>query len=100
MRNLFRIHPIAAFCLLFSVLLPAHIARAQQTLGSVNGTVTDISGAAMAGATVTVTGEQTGLTRSTTTNKAGYWEILSLPVGTYKVTVTEQNFETVNYPAI
>jgi hypothetical protein len=40
------------------------------------------------------------LTRSTTTQKNGYWEILDLPVGTYKVTATEQNFDTVNYPSI
>ena len=54
----------------------------------------------MAGATVTVSSDQTGLTRSTTTQSNGYWEILNLPVGTYKVTVTSSNFETVNYPAI
>ena len=54
----------------------------------------------MAGATVTVESEQTGLTRSTTSQKTGYWEILNLPVGTYKVTVTSTNFETINYPAI
>ena len=91
----------AAACLLFAILLigPA-AALAQQTLGTINGTVTDISGAAMADATVTVTSEQTGLTRSTTSQKNGYWEILNLPVGTYKVTVTATNFQTMNYPAI
>ena len=92
---------VAAACLLFAILLigPA-AALAQQTLGTINGTVTDISGAAMADATVTVTSEQTGLTRSTTSQKNGYWEILNLPVGTYKVTVTATNFQTMNYPAI
>jgi hypothetical protein len=100
MKKLFRKHPLAAFCLLFSTLLTAQFAQAQQTLGSLNGTVTDISGAAMPGVTVIVVSEQTGLTRSTTTQKTGYWEILNLPVGTYKVTVTDANFETVNYPAI
>ncbi|MGB9028522.1 MAG: carboxypeptidase regulatory-like domain-containing protein [Acidobacteriaceae bacterium] len=100
MKKLFRNHPIAAFCLLFCTLLTTTMARAQQTLGSINGTVTDISGAAMANASVTAVSVQTGLTRSTTTSKTGYWEILNLPVGTYKVTVTEANFESVNYPAI
>jgi hypothetical protein len=100
MKKLFRNHPIAAFCLLSCTLLTPTLVRAQQTLGSINGTVTDISGAAMADATVTAVSAQTGLTRSTTTSKTGYWEILNLPVGTYKVTVTEANFETLNYPAI
>ena len=100
MKKLLRKHPIATFCLLFVVFLTAKPILAQQTLGSVNGTVTDVSGAAMAGVTVTVSSEQTGLTRSTTTQSNGYWEILNLPVGTYKVTVTSSNFETVNYPAI
>jgi hypothetical protein len=88
-----------AFCLFFSILLTTQVARAQQTLGSINGTVTDISGAAMAGATVTVSSD-TGVQRSTTTQKSGYWEILNLPIGTYKVTVTSTNFETMDYPAI
>ena len=100
MRELVRTPMRAAFCLFFSLVLMLQNAPAQQTLGSVNGTVTDISGAAMVGATVTVSSEQTGLTRSTTTQKNGYWEILNLPVGTYKVTVTSTNFESVNYPAI
>jgi hypothetical protein len=90
----------AAFCLFFSILLTSQVARAQQTLGSINGTVTDISGAAMAGATVTVSSDQTGVKRTTTTQKTGYWEILNLPVGTYQVTVTSTNFDTMNYPAI
>ncbi|MFZ0271826.1 MAG: carboxypeptidase regulatory-like domain-containing protein [Acidobacteriaceae bacterium] len=90
----------AVACLFFIALAFAPMVEAQQTLGTINGTVTDISGAAMASCTVTVVNEQTGLARSTTTQKNGYWEILNLPVGTYKVTVTEPNFETVNYPSI
>ena len=100
MKTLFCKHLVAPFCLLSVVLLTAQLVLAQQTLGSVNGTVTDISGAAVAGATVTVISDETGLTRSTTTQKTGYWEILNLPVGTYKVTVTEQNFDTENFPGI
>lgn len=91
---------VAAVCLIFSTLLFAPVIGAQQTLGSLNGTVTDISGAAITGAKITVVYGQTGLTRSTTTQGNGHWEILNLPEGTYKVTATQQNFETVNYPAI
>lgn len=67
----------------------------QQTLGSINGTVLDSSGASVGGASVTAVSEQTGLTTSTKTIKSGYWQILDLPVGTYKVTVTKSGFESV-----
>ena len=89
-----------ALCLLVCSLFVTQIAGAQETLGSLNGTVTDVSGAAVSGATVTVVSDQTGLKRSTTTQNTGYWEILNLPIGTYKVTVSAQNFETVNFPGI
>lgn len=72
----------------------------QSTLGSLNGTVLDKSGGAVAGATVTAVSEQTGLTRSAQTLKSGYWQIFDLPVGTYRVTVTQSNYETVDLPGI
>lgn len=100
MKNLIRSSALAALCLLASSLFVAPFARAQQTLGSINGTVTDISGAALPDASVTVVSEQTGLKRSTTAQKTGYWEILNLPVGTYTVTVSRQDFQTAVYPAI
>lgn len=100
MKNVFRIQPAWALCLLAFALIAAPFARAQQTLGSLNGTVTDISGAAISGASVTVVSEQTGLTRSTTTHDNGYWEILNIPIGTYRITVKAQNFETEDFPGI
>jgi len=80
--------------------LAAGVAWAQQTLGTINGTVTDASGAAVPNATVTATGEATGLTRTAKTQKNGYFEILNLPVGRYTVTVTHEGFETTRLPAI
>jgi hypothetical protein len=73
---------------------------AQQTLGSLNGTVLDASGAAVSQATVTAAGEQTGLTESTKTLKSGFWQILDLPIGNYKVTVTRDGYETETFPAM
>jgi hypothetical protein len=49
--------------------LAADVAWAQQTLGTINGTVTDVSGAAEPDATVTATGEATRLTRTAKTQK-------------------------------
>ena len=100
MRKCFRMPLAAAVYLCVCLLLSVTAVRAQQTLGSINGTVTDTSGAAIQGATVTVVSEQTALKRSITTQKNGYWEILELPIGTYHVTVTAPNFQTLEMPGI
>ncbi|MGA7523311.1 MAG: carboxypeptidase regulatory-like domain-containing protein [Acidobacteriaceae bacterium] len=100
MKKLIRFRPVAAAFLCIFALLTSQDIRAQQTLGSINGTVTDISGAAIPGATVSVVSEQTGLRRSTAAQKNGYWEILDLPIGTYRVSVTAPNFQTIDIPGI
>ena len=74
--------------------------RAQQTLGSLNGTVLDQSGAAIPGAAITVTDEAIGVTRTTTTQATGFFQIFNLPVGTYAVKVTHPGFETTNLTGI
>ncbi len=87
----------AFFSLALCCALPG---MAQQTLSSLNGTVLDTSGAAVSGAAVTAVSEQTGLTRSTTTLKSGFWQILDIPVGTYQVTVSQPGFATVRLPGL
>jgi hypothetical protein len=69
------------------------VAFAQQTLGSINGAVTDRSSAAIPGATITATQEQTSLTVSTTSRKDGYFQILNLPVGEYTVKIAREGFD-------
>jgi hypothetical protein len=100
MRKILQFSPVSALCLLVVLFCTTSSARAQQTLGSLNGTVTDISGAAVPGAAITAVSEQTGLTRSVKSHSNGYWEILNLPIGTYHVTVTAPNFETLDFPGI
>ena len=73
---------------------------AQQTLGSLNGTVVDASGAAVAQATVTAISTGTDLERSTKTGTTGFWQILDLPIGNYKLTVTHDGFETESFPSL
>ncbi len=75
----------------FFALSPMH---AQQTLGSLNGTVTDSSGAAIPGAQVTAIDAEIGVTRTTTTQSNGYYQIFNLPIGTYTIKVTHDGFET------
>ncbi len=79
---------------LLLVLISASSGRAQQTLGSINGTVFDSSGAAVPGAQVTVTDESINVVRSTTSQGDGFFQIFNLPIGVYKVRATHDGFET------
>jgi hypothetical protein len=76
------------------------MARAQQTLGSLNGTVLDSSGAAVPGSTVTATDTAIGVTRSTKAQGNGYFQLFNLPVGTYTVTATHEGFDTTELTGI
>src|SRR5258708_25247907 len=62
-------------------------AVAQKITASIRGTVTDPSSAVISGAKVTMTNEETGLTRSVTTNSAGIYSFTELPLGSYKIAV-------------
>ena len=78
----------------------APAARAQQTLGSINGEVTDSSGAIAPKTSVTVVGDQTKLQRSQTTDDTGTYNFINLPIGTYTLTFTHDGFQTLNMPSI
>ena len=78
---------------LFLVSAAASIAWGQATT-SLNGTVTDPSGAAVAQAQVTLTSMATNFVRQTTTNAKGGYEFVSLLPGTYKLTVEARGFRT------
>src|ERR1035438_1409512 len=73
---------------------------AQQTLGSLNGTVIDPSGAAVPGATVTVTNAAINVTQVTTTQRTGFFQIFNLPVGSYTVKVGHEGFDTTEIAGI
>src|SRR5262245_25897438 len=68
-------------------LVAAELALAQDR-GTITGAVTDPSGAAVPGATVTAKNSNTGLTQAVATGADGLYTFLYLPVGTYTV-VTE-----------
>src|SRR5262245_58105877 len=67
-------------------------AQSQLGTGALSGTVQDAGGAVIIGAEVTVTNEDTGLTRKSITNEAGQFSVPVLPVGTYLVRVTQTGF--------
>ena len=68
--------------------------KAQQTLGSINGTVTDTSNAVVVKAAVQVKNLATGLTVDATTQNDGSYNVANLPIGTYSVSISKQGFKT------
>jgi hypothetical protein len=80
--------------ILVFVLLAAISLSAQTFRGTILGTVTDPSGAVVAGAKVTVKNVGTGLERTTETSADGSYALPELPIGTYTVTITLTGFQT------
>src|SRR2546422_2995769 len=78
-----------------ALLLAGGFAASAQTFrGTILGTVTDASGAAVAGANVTVKNQNTGILRTTQTTADGEYRVPELPIGTYTVTVEMSGFQT------
>jgi hypothetical protein len=71
----------------------AGVALAQTGTTSVRGTVSDKTGASIAGAKVSITNVDQGLQREATTGPAGEYEFLALPPGTYLLTVEATSFK-------
>ena len=73
---------------------------AQTTTGRILGSVTDSTGAAVAGASVLVTDTQRGATRTAATNTSGEFAVPELQPGIYKVRAEAKGFKTVERPNI
>src|SRR5579883_1461336 len=69
--------------------------QAQVDTGSILGTVTDASGASVTGAKVTLINEGTGAELSTTTGADGGYKFTPVRIGSYKLSVSLQGFQTV-----
>lgn len=69
-------------------------AQTQITTGTIQGTVADLNGAFVAGATVEIKNLDTNLSRTLTTDEGGRFVALAMPPGKYSVTVTKQGFAT------
>src|SRR5579859_1742851 len=79
----------AALCCLITLTATTLFA---QTGGTVNGTVTDPSGALVAGATVTMTDKLTSIPRTTKSNEAGRFLFLEVPSGVFDFSITKDGF--------
>ncbi len=80
--------------------LAAVALHAQTATGSIQGTVFDTSKATVAGATVTLTDEQTNQTRDQASNSAGFYEFRALPLGLYKIEVEQKGFAKETFTGI
>jgi Carboxypeptidase regulatory-like domain/TonB-dependent Receptor Plug Domain len=89
-----RPHAAAFVCFAALIFVFGYTASAQTFRGTILGTVTDTSDAAIAGATVTVKNTGTGLTRIVSTAEDGSYAVPELPIGTYSVTVTITGFKS------
>src|SRR5437879_4139185 len=80
-------------CSVLAMLLGVS-ALSQQITGSIRGTVVDPTGATVPGASVSATQTETGLTRTSTTDRSGGYLLLELPVGHYRLQVEGKGFHT------
>ena len=76
------------------VLAFAAFSQTQITTGTIQGTVADVNGAIVPGATVEVKNLDTNLSRTMTTDEGGRFVFLALQPGPYSVTVSKQGFAT------
>jgi Carboxypeptidase regulatory-like domain len=80
--------------ILFAIVLSlCAVSAYAQFKASIQGTVIDPQGSAVAGAKVTVTNQATGVTRDTVAGDTGFYRISELPPGSYAVTVEATGFK-------
>src|SRR5579859_3970261 len=80
--------------LLISVFLGGHLVSAQMTTGTISGVVQDPSGAAIAGAAITVRNLDTGTARSVISDAGGRYTAPDLSLGNYEVQAQQSGFQT------
>ncbi|NOT48259.1 MAG: TonB-dependent receptor, partial [Acidobacteria bacterium] len=86
-KKIFRLLAASVAVALFQVAVAA------QTTGAIAGTVSDPNGAIVAGASVTIKNNATGLERSATTNGSGSFNVDTLQPGNYTVIVENKGFK-------
>jgi len=84
---------LALLLALLTVMILSRFAGAQVTTATLYGDVADSSGAAVPNATVKLTNDLTGATRTATTDELGAFTFTFLPVGRYRMTIKSQGFK-------
>jgi Carboxypeptidase regulatory-like domain len=93
-RSLARFGPgsVLALLALLGLWIAPHVSA--QTLASIDGTVTDSSGAVVANAKVSITNDATNVTKTAVTSSAGTYTVTDLLAGSYTVKVENPGFQT------
>src|SRR5437763_8779180 len=84
---------------LFTLMLATCLVG-QETTASINGTITDASGAVVPKAKITVTNPSNGFTRDSVSGAAGDYSITFLAPGSYDMTVQATGFSTLQQKSI
>src|ERR1700678_4027796 len=87
------IRVLGAVCLIWATTISA---LSQPTTGRIVGNVSDPSGAAVSGATITITDVQRNISRSTTTESSGEYVAPELQPGVYKIHAEAKGFKSVD----
>jgi outer membrane receptor protein involved in Fe transport len=87
------------FCLLSMLIVSSGVLCAQEVTGAIVGTVTDPTGAALAGAKVTARDLDRGTVLTTTTNESGAFNLPLVPLGRYEVKAEAKGFQIAANPA-
>src|SRR6266699_3491112 len=90
--------PFSVMAILAITILSTNQAHAQVAGAMLSGTITDPSGAAIAGAKVAVANKATGVTRDVTTDTAGFYSAPNLLPGPYEVTASASGFSATKQP--
>ncbi len=88
------------FLATLTLFLFSALALSQTTAGRLLGTLTDQSGAAVPGATVSVTDAERGTARTATTDDSGDYAVPDLQPGTYKIHVEAKGFKAAERPSV
>src|SRR6266478_3331179 len=81
-------------CVFVSLLAAASLLYSQGPAATISGTVKDQSGAVLPGASVQVSSQETGRSRTVVTDSGGKYRVPALELGTYKVQASLAGFRT------
>src|SRR5258708_1723048 len=93
---------ICTLLLSLGMLLANSAAWGQEASAKIVGTITDPKAGVIAGVNITVTNTATQVSRETATDPEGFFQVLSLPIGTYRISAEHEGFRkaTVDSPAL
>jgi len=95
-----RVNHLGYFLAILVCTLTTQVAFGDNLYGTIKGTVTDPTGAAVAAVRLTATNVGTGISTTVTSQSDGSYQFTQLPIGAYKVTATVSNFKTFTTNAV